>query len=183
MNRAFSHLEDVHVFLGVVALPVPHKSFSLLRAHIPHHTTLAHTHTESVVRTYDVPMLGNFGAMLGQCWTNRCLCWAYAEPFAAYVGPMVGHLVSFMGFHGSFWREKEHPKQKLFVWGSFWGRLKGYVGPMLGPCWVIWWALWGSMEVSGVGVENLQPKTFPLRVFSGHFLLSRDFLEPYSCHI
>ena len=69
--------------------------------------------------TYDVPMLGNFGAMLGQCWANRCLCWAYVGPFAAYVGPMVGHLVGFMGFHGNFWNEKV--SQTKFSFGIFLG--------------------------------------------------------------
>ena len=71
--------------------------------------------------TYVVPMLGSFGAMLGQCWANRCLCWAYVEPFAAYVGPMVGHLVGFMGFDGSFWREKLTPNGKVCPLMAFFG--------------------------------------------------------------
>ena len=112
--------------------------------------------------TYHVPMLGNFGAMLGQCWANRCLCWAYVEPFAAYVGPMMGHLVGFMGFHGNFWQEKisQTKSGDIFGW-----RLKGYVGPMLGhfgPFWVYVGPMLGNL----VGQKNSQRK----KLFVGNFL-------------
>ena len=36
-----------------------------------------------------------FGALEGLCWAN-------VGPFWVYVGPMFGHLVGSMGFHGGF---------------------------------------------------------------------------------
>ena len=114
--------------------------------------------------TYHVPMLGNFRAMVGQCWANRCLCWAYVEPFAAYVGPMVGHLMALWGSMAISGRNI--PKRKLFVWDIFLGHLKGYVGPMLGhfgPFWVYV----GPMLGHFVGQKNSQRKNLSLVIFRG----------------
>ena len=39
------------------------------------------------------------GALEGPCRTN-------VGPFWVYVGPMLGHLVGYVGFHGGLWNEK-----------------------------------------------------------------------------
>ena len=73
------------------------------------------------------------------------LCRANVGPFWVYVGPMLGHWMGFMGFHGSFWREKIPPngtacplKLLMVILGDFLGLCRANVGPMLGQCWVIW---------------------------------------------
>ena len=42
------------------------------------------------------------GALAGLCRANVGLCWVY-------VGPMLSHVVGFVMFHGSFWKEKKRP--------------------------------------------------------------------------
>ena len=142
-------------------------------------------------------MLGNLGSMSGPCWGKMAAykdpydaivsldvvgpvpdqCRAHVGQFGVYVGSFGGLYGGSMGVSGG----KKYPKRRLFVWDSFRGHLKGYVGPMLGhfgsmldPCWVIWWALLGSMEVSGGKKINPNGQACPLRFFLGVFL--GDFL-------
>ena len=64
------------------------------------------------------------------------LCWANVGPFWVYVGGMLGHLVGFVGFHGSFWREKTTPNTKLFVLRVILGDFLGLCPAKVGPFWV-----------------------------------------------
>ena len=104
------------------------------------------------------------------------LCQANVGPFWDYVGPMVGHLVGFMGFHGGFWREKITPNGKACALRVILGHLLRlcranvepfwvYVGPTLGH-------LMGFLGFHGAfcGQKKTYGKLVLLRVFWGCFL-------------
>ena len=67
------------------------------------------------------------------------LCWANVGLFWVYVGPMLGHLVAFFGFHGSFRREETNPNGTAcplrFILGDFFRLCRANVGAVLGLCW------------------------------------------------
>ena len=55
------------------------------------------------------------------------LCWAY-------VGPMLGHLLGYVGFHGGLWNEKFNPNRN-FRLRLFLGALGGLCQTNVGPFW------------------------------------------------
>ena len=99
------------------------------------------------------------------------------EPFWVYVGPRLGHLMGFMGFHGGFWREKITSNGTAcplrVILGDFLGLCRAnvgpfwvYVGPRLGH-------LMGCMGFHGSfwrGITNPNGKACPLRFMLGHLV-------------
>ena len=64
-------------------------------------------------------MLGRFGPMLGPC--------------CVHVGPMLGHLVGYVGFHGGLWNEQFNPTENFSVEVIFGGTWRA----MSDQCWAV----------------------------------------------
>ena len=86
-------------------------------------------------------------------------------------------MVGFIGFHGSFWKEKTNPNGQAcplrFILGDFLGLCRAnagpvwiYVGAHVGSFGGLYGVPWRSLE----GKNNPQHKAFVLRVILGDFL-------------